>query len=130
MATIVVTGRDAQVSSRNKQHAEEKIAKLEKYFDRIGKIEAILGHSGDSAEVELVISVGRGNPIICHSRSKDLYAAIDLVLDKAEAQLTRLKDKVKARKGRLASGDGSGAEAPSDEPLESYEDVIEKRDFS
>jgi putative sigma-54 modulation protein len=129
--TIIVTGRDAQVSSTNKLHAEEKITKLDRYFNGVQKIEAVLGRSGDQADVELVISVRRSKPIICHSRAKDLYAAIDMVIDKAEVQLTKLKERVKAHKGR-----GSGGAAPEavaspgdDEGLESYDEVIEKRDF-
>lgn len=132
MPTIVVTGRDAQVTSGNKERAEEKISKLAKYFNGIVKIEAILGHSGDNAEVELVISVKRSNPIVCHSHAKDLYSAIDLVIDKAEAQLTKHKEKLKTHKGeRSAAGEGSleKSAAQDDEALESYDEVIEKRDF-
>ena len=95
MATIVVTGKDAQIGSRSKQHAEEKLAKLERYYDGINRIEAILGHVGDEAEVELVIKIPRGKPIICRSRAKELYTAIDLVLDKAETQLTKHKERLK-----------------------------------
>jgi putative sigma-54 modulation protein len=132
MPTIVVTGRDAQVSSRNKERAEEKISKLEKYFDRIGKIEVLLGHAGDNAEVELVISIKRSNPIVCHSRAKDLYTAIDLVLDKAEAQLTKRKEKLKTHKGEPSAAgarDAAQAGAGDEEALESYDEVIEKREF-
>ena len=138
MATITVTGRDAQVSSRNKEHAEEKLSRLAKYFNGIGSIEAVLGHSGDEAEVEVVITIPRGSPIVCHSRARDLYAAIDLVLDKAEIQLTKHKERLKDRKspkGESAAGEATGAAsaqgkpARDDDQLESYDDVIEKRDF-
>ena len=88
MATIVVTGRDDKVTSRTREHAEAKLGKLEKYFDGIGRIEAVLGRSGDEARVELVISVGRGKTIVCESRHKEVYAAIDLVLDKEECPYT------------------------------------------
>jgi putative sigma-54 modulation protein len=130
--TIIVTGRDAQVSSTNRKHAEEKIAKLERYFNGIQKIEAVLGHSGDEAGVELVISVRRAKPIICHSHAKDLYAAIDMVIDKAEIQLTKLKERIKTHKGRNAADLAPDAMSASgdDEKLESYDEVIEKRDFS
>ena len=103
MATIVVTGRDDQVSSRSKDHAEEKLAKLPRYYDGIGRIEAVLAHSNDEAEVELVISVKRGKTIVCRSRAKELYAAIDLVLDKAEAQLTKFKERLKDHRAPKAS---------------------------
>jgi putative sigma-54 modulation protein len=133
MATIIVTGRDGHVTAKNREHAEDKITKLEKYFDGIGKIEAILGHSGDAAAVELVISVRKGNPIVCHSQAKDLYAAIDLVLDKAEAQLTKFKERRKAHKSVKDGGEKSGTKETStpaeDDGLESYDEVIEKRDF-
>lgn len=136
MATIHVTGKDAQVSSRNKEHAQEKLSKLARYFNGIGTIEAFLGHSGDDAEVEVVISVPRGSPIVCRSAARDLYAAIDLVLDKAEAQLTKHKERIRTHKGEkpslgaaAASPGGEGAEV-EDAQLESYDDVIEKRDFT
>lgn len=133
MATIIVTGRDGQITARNREHAEDKIQKLEKYFDRIGKIEAILGHSGDKANVELVISVPRGKPIVCHSEDKDLYAAIDLVIDKAEVQLTKFKEKIKDHKAPRAGATLSAREAEKgkddDDGLESYKDVVDKREF-
>jgi len=96
--TIVVTGRDDQVTSRSKQHVEEKLQKLSKFFNGIQKVEAILGRSGQDAEVELVISVARVPPIVCRSHAKELYTALDLVLDKAETQLTKHKERLKAHR--------------------------------
>ena len=136
MAMIIVTGRDGQVTSRNREHAEDKIKKLERYFDRINRIEAILSHSGDVAKAELVITVPRGQPIVCHSEAKELYAAIDLVVDKAEIQLTKFKERLKdhkALRGGSPKAPSPGAEnsprGGDDEGLESYDEVIEKRDF-
>lgn len=130
MPTIVVTSRDAQVTAKNREHAEDKISKLEKYFDGIGRIEAVLGHTGDVADVELVITVPRGKPIVCHSQAKELYAAIDLALDKAEAQLTKFKEKLKAhRADKRVDLDIAGVAGGEEEPLETYDDVIDKREF-
>ena len=103
MATIVVTGRDDQITSRSKQHTQEKLAKLERYFDGIGRIEAVLGHSGADAAVELVISVGNGKTVVCSSQARELYTALDLVLDKAEKQLTRHKERLKSHRDQRAS---------------------------
>ena len=77
-----------------------KIEKLEKYFNGITRIEMILSNSGDLSEAELVISVKRGSQIVCRTQDKDLYAAIDLVLDKAEAQLTKHKERLKEHRGQ------------------------------
>lgn len=137
MPPIVVTGRDDRVTQRQKQHAEEKFRKLEKYFAGILKIEATLSHGSThgagEAEVELLVSVRGGKPIICRSRSKELYAAVDMVLDKAESQLTRYKEKLKARKAaaqRPASGALPAGAAPDSGENEAYQDIVEKRDFS
>ncbi|HZN59401.1 MAG TPA: ribosome-associated translation inhibitor RaiA [Planctomycetota bacterium] len=140
MATIQITGRDGQITAQNKTHARDKITKLEKYFDGTEKIEAILTRSGGSASVELVMSVRKGKPLVCQCEDKDLYAAIDKVLDKAEALLTKRKERLKDHKGgkpavrsRVSSKKGaskSGAASSSDdEGLESYDEVIEKRNF-
>lgn len=130
MPLIVVTGRDGQISPKSREHAEEKIAKLSKYFDGIEKIEVILGHTGDLASVELVISVRRGKPIVCRTEAKELHAAVDLVLDKGEVLLTKFKEKLKAHRAGGEKTPGAATGAPGeDEGLESYDEVIEKRDF-
>ena len=136
MGLIVVTGRDDRVTSRHKQHAEEKIAKLRKYFNGIQRIEATLGFGSQGtrnaeAEAELVITVRGGKPIVCYSKGNELYAAVDLVLDKAEKQLTRHKEKLKTHKGGGHAAPAVDLDAvvpPSDED-EGYQDVVEKRDY-
>ncbi len=133
MAAIVVIGKSERITSIDKTHAEEKIEKLEKYFNGITRIEIVLDKTAEMAEVELVISVKRGSQIVCRTADKDLYAAIDLVLDKAEIQLTRHKEKVRHRRVRRAEGGTAGAAgegaAGGEERLEAYEDIVEKREF-
>jgi len=138
MASIVVTGRSERITSREKTHAEEKIQKLERYFNGITRIEIVLNQNAELAEAELVISVKKGSQIVCRTQDKDLYAAIDLVLDKAEILLTRHKEKVRQHqhhRGREGGGEGgptgeSGRPPePGEETLEAYEDIVEKREF-
>jgi ribosomal subunit interface protein len=129
---ILVTGRSDKITSRDRKHAEEKIQKLEKYFNGITRIEIILQKNAEISEVELIISVKRGSQIVCHAREKDLYAAVDMVLDKAEIQLTRHKEKVRHRRvAREGTGvEGGAGEEMEEEKLEAYEDIVEKREFN
>jgi len=125
-------GKGSEVTSRNKRHAEEKLSKLTRYHGGITRIAAVLERSGEDAEIEVVVSLKRGNPVVCSSRAKDLYSAIDLVLDKAEGRLTRYKER---HKDRRADPVGTVAAPPpgapsEDEDLESYDEVVEKTDFS
>lgn len=138
MPPIVVNGRGEKITARHKQHAQEKIRKLCRYFDGIVKIEAVLQNGSGESRAELLISVRGGKTLVCHSRSKELYAAIDLLVDKAEVQLTRHKEKRKDHKGR-SSAEWPGGEggAPGergadedDDTEERYEDIVEKRTTS
>jgi putative sigma-54 modulation protein len=130
MATIVVIGRGDRITSRDRKHAEDKIQKLEKYFNGITRIEFILNQSAELSEVELVISVKRGSPIVCRMKDKDLYAAVDLVLDKAEIQLTRHKEKVRSRRsGKEGEVETPASGEPVEEKLEAYDDIVEKQQF-
>jgi putative sigma-54 modulation protein len=131
MVSIIVTGRSEKGTSRDKTHAEEKIQKLEKYFNGITRIEIILqkNKATELAEVELVISIKRGSQIVCRSSDKDLYTAIDLVLDKAEIQLTRHKEKLRERRTGKEEGGAQGAEEVGEESLEAYEDIVDKTEF-
>lgn len=138
MPSIVVTGRDEKVTSRQKQHTEEKLKKLERFFDGVGKIEATLTHGSPhgagEAEVELRISIRGGSPIVSHARSKELYAALDSAIDKAEEQLRRHKEKIRTRKGapktaETALAGEAEASAGDDGEEEAYEDIVERREF-
>ena len=134
MALIVVTARSDKITARDREHAKDKIQKLEKYFNGITRLEMILQRSLEQAVAEVVISVRRGGQMFCKESHKDLYAAIDLVLDKAEIQLTRHKEKIKERRGREAGSAvpgerEEGAEESGEETLEAYEDIVEKREF-
>ena len=128
MVPISITGRGEKVRPAQKEHAEEKIQKLERYFNGIQRIEVILDKGADRSQVELVISVKKGAQIVVHHEDKDLYAAIDLVLDKAETQLTRHKEKVQDRRASKLSESFEGPEEPA-EDFETYQEIVEKEEF-
>ena len=128
MIPISITGKGNKVSPTQKEHAEEKIQKLERYFNGITRIEAILDKGADRCQVELVISVKRGAQIVVHHEDKELYAAIDLVIDKAETQLTRHKEKLQSRRSTKLSESFEGPEEPGEE-LETYQEIVEKEEF-
>lgn len=131
MATISVTGKGSEITSRNKRHAEEKFGKLKRYYGGISRIEAVLVQGNDGAEVELVISIKRAKPLVCHTRAQDLYSAIDLVIDKAEGKLTRYKERHKDHRTESASSATAPQAGPDDEEnLESFDDVVEGSDFT
>ena len=134
MSPIVVKGRGDKITARHKKHAEEKFRKLSRYFNGIVKMEAVLQNGSGEARAELLISVKGGKTLVSQTRSKELYAAIDLLLDKAEVQLTRYKEKLRTHKGSghqsaavLADEAGALGKLEEDPEEEGYEDIVQRR---
>lgn len=92
-----IRGDKLVVTDSIKSYIEEKIDKLTKYFDN------------DEIEAKIVIKVANNKEIIevtiptnkytlrAEERNEDLYAAIDLVVDKLERQIRKNKTKLNDR---------------------------------
>jgi putative sigma-54 modulation protein len=81
-----------------KSYAEQKAAKLTKYYDRIQEIEVILDSKKDAVNVEMMVNGEHKNMFIANHSDGDAYACIDACVDKLERQLTDHKKKIKNRK--------------------------------
>ena len=96
-----IHGSKVKITPSIKSYIEEKMGKLDKYFENPSEIIAsvVARIRGIEQIVEVTIPI-KGLVIRNEEANKDLYAAIDLVIDKLERQIrknkTRLKKKVKA----------------------------------
>ncbi len=92
------------LSPELRTYAETKAAKLSRFYDRIRFIEVILNGEGNGFEAELVVKGEHKNVFVAKERGEDMYAAVDLVMDKIERQLTRHKERFRNRKHRGQRG--------------------------
>ena len=124
---VTITGRSMQVHDSVKEYAEQKARKLERFSDSLQKVEIVLSTRGDDKIVEMICVPRRGDRIVGQAEHEDQFAAVDLVLDKMEAQLRKAADKRKQKKrsGRLPEPPSPSDEI-EDEELESYQDVVEE----
>ena len=92
-----IRGDKLVVTDAIKAHIEEKIGKLNKYFDN-GDIEAkiVIKVSNNIEIIEVTIPTNKYT-LRAEERHDDLYAAIDLVIDKLERQIRKNKTKLNAR---------------------------------
>ncbi|MFH0963881.1 MAG: ribosome-associated translation inhibitor RaiA [Planctomycetota bacterium] len=97
---ISITGRHGELADDLREYAAQKVGKLEKYFGRIQWIKVILDGHTEPRSAEIVIGVVRGSTLVAEASAADLHAAVDLLIDKAEHQLTRFKDKLQDKRGR------------------------------
>lgn len=104
---IKITGHGVEVTNALRDYVYEKVGKLEEFFGNIQKAEVILdARSIDDVERRQVAEVRAwmaGNCMIqAREAGRDLYAAMDLVIEEAKRQVRRHKDKVVKEQRRKA----------------------------
>jgi putative sigma-54 modulation protein len=95
---VVISSRHMEVSGPLKAYAEQKTAKLPKYYDRIQEIEVIFDNAKQTMSVEIIVSAEHRNMFIAHHKDGDAYACVDGCVDKLERQLSEHKKKFRNRK--------------------------------
>ena len=87
-----VSGHQLEVTPAIRDYVTGKLARVERHFDHVVEAHVIISSSkiGQKAEVTLHV---RGKDFFCESEERDLYAAIDLLVDKLDRQVLRHKEK-------------------------------------
>lgn len=97
---LSVSGRNTELTAALTEYAQEKFQKLDKFFDGIGRAQAILRVEHDTQIAELVVAVRGGKDLVAEAREDDMYAALDVVAEKMQRQLKKHKAKLRDRRGR------------------------------
>lgn len=98
MMKISIHGDHVKITESIKNYVEEKLLKLEKYFNESNDVEVIvkIRVRGDEQIIEVTIPT-KLFTIRAEERNSDLYAAIDLVQKKLESQIKKNKSKISNR---------------------------------
>ena len=90
-----IRGSKMEVTDAIRSYIEDKIGKLDKYFENPDEITAsiLIKESGVNDKVEVTIPI-KTTILRAESINKDLYAAIDLVLEKLERQIRKNKTRM------------------------------------
>lgn len=87
---IAFTFRDIEPSEALKQYATNKISKLQKYLHAPLDAEVTASMERRLHRIDLKV-VGDGDVFVGTEESEDMYASIDLVMDKLDRQIRRAK---------------------------------------
>lgn len=91
--TIQITGRHVDITDSIKSYTVEKLAKLEKFSDRIIDINVILTVQKLDHQAEIIAKFGNFK-VTSTASSEDMYSSIDKAVAKLEAQIRRYKSKI------------------------------------
>jgi len=91
-----IVGRGIELTDPIKNYAESAFEAIKKYNLNIISANIVVSDSKKGEfTVEFVINVKDKHTVVITQRDKDLYAAIDLALDRAKKNLRRYADKIK-----------------------------------
>src|SRR5688500_15819876 len=84
-----ISARHGHLHETTQDFIRAKAEKLLHFFDRLTLIEVTVDQQKELKDVKFVIQAEHKHDIVAHAQHKELLAAVDLVMDKLEAELRR-----------------------------------------
>ena len=101
-----------------RQYVEKKLSKLERYFENIDEAIATLSVEKERHIVEVTVPLNGGMLLRGEEETNDMYASVDLVMEKLERQIEKYKTKIarKMKDGKLLDLAAGQEKAAEEEP--------------
>lgn len=99
---IVIHGRNVDITPRLQSYIERKVERLDRYMPNIRDIRVDLAEErsnrmGNTQSAQITLRHVKGTILRAEERTNDLFAAVDLVVDKMYRQIERYKGKRRRR---------------------------------
>ena len=107
---IKISARHGHLHEATQEYIRQKASKLTDLFQRLMMIEAIVDLKEQEKVVEFLVSAEHKHDFVARESNQDILAAVDLVMDKLERQVSRYKEKIMDH--RRTPPTGEVAEAP------------------
>ncbi len=92
---INVTGHHVDITPALRDYVTNKLQKIERYFSNITNVHVILSVDKKfQQKAEARMHLARAE-VFAESEASDMYAAIDLLIDKLDRQVLKHKEKMK-----------------------------------
>ena len=133
MLDFNIRGENIEVTPAIREHIEKKVEKIERYFNEDINATAHVNlkvYNDKQTKVEITIPM-KNLTLRAEERHADMYAAIDLIVDKLERQIRKHKTKVK-RKFREREGAGvyfATTEATPEPSSEEEYEIVRTKQF-
>jgi ribosomal subunit interface protein len=104
---IVVKGRNVEVPDHYRVHVAEKLQKVERYDQKLIRIDVELFHErnprqNDNCQRVEITCYSRGPVVRAAACAGDFYTALDLATNKLDGQLRKVADRRRVHRGRRA----------------------------
>ncbi|MEW6446608.1 MAG: ribosome-associated translation inhibitor RaiA [Bacillota bacterium] len=124
---ISVRGKNIKVTDALRSYVEKRVAKLSRFFNNFGEVQVLLSVEKENHRVEVTIPVN-GMILRGEEATHDMYAAVDMVVEKLEKQIEKYKSRFN-RRVRLSAVPGNElpAEGAEEQQAGEYKLVRVKR---
>lgn len=102
---LQLSGHHLEVTPAIREYLTSKLDRIKRHFDHVIDVNVILSVERSQRRAEASVHV-RGKDLFAESQDPDMYAAIDLLVDKLDRQIVKHKEK-------LSGGRSNGAPKPS-----------------
>ena len=101
---VKISVKHMELTPPIEDYAFRKVEKFPRYFDRIQQIDVVIDRAKNGYVVEIITNVEHHEPIVASSTHQDLYACIDLGIDRSVRQLKDHKSKLRDNKHHTSTG--------------------------
>jgi putative sigma-54 modulation protein len=101
---VTISSKHMDLTPAIEEYARKKLEKFVRYYDRIQQVEAIIDRAKNGYTIEIITDVEKAEPIIATGTHEDLYACIDLGIDRSIRRLTDHKSRLRDNKHHTPTG--------------------------
>lgn len=101
---VKISGKHMELTPPIEDYAFRKVEKFPRYFDRIQQIDVVIDRAKNGYVVEIITNVEHHEPFVASSTHQNLYACIDLGIDRSVRQLKDHKSKLRDNKHHTPTG--------------------------
>lgn len=94
---LTVTGHHVEVTNSMRNYVTDKLRRLQRHSENLFNVHVILTVEKSRQKAEATIQVS-GQKLYADTTQPDMYASIDLLIDKLDRQLIRHKEKSKSHR--------------------------------
>jgi putative sigma-54 modulation protein len=95
---INVKGKHLEITAAIDAYVRKKCERLTRYFDKVQSIDCVIEKEPNTYHVEFIVDVEHHEDFIVNYRDADLYAAIDLAVDREARVLADHKQRLRDHK--------------------------------
>ncbi len=89
-----MTGHHLEITPSIRDYVNTKMIRINRHFDHVIDVNMILSVEKLRQKIEANVHLS-GKDIFAESENDDMYAAIDLLIDKLDRQIVKHKEKIK-----------------------------------